>query len=142
MDSFTRHYSAGLIIIVIVLIVIGVRSSWQPRVDELNVLLQADPLVTNYPYQFRVVSFEDGVATMLTPRSFDIPAHRFLQVIYPRLNGLREDDPAMAAAQQALVDAQKRSMDIVEAQPDVKSVHWSLDVRWLADHGIAGPIPR
>jgi hypothetical protein len=142
MDRFTRNYIAGLVIIVIVFAVIGIRSSWQPRADELNVMLQADPLVVNYPYRFRVVSYQDGVATMLTPRNFDIPAYRFLQVIYPRLHGLAEDDPAMAAAQQALVNAQKRALDLVEAQPDVKSVHWSLDVRWLADHGIAGPIPR
>lgn len=142
MDSFTRNYSLGLGLIVIVLIVLVVRSSWQPRVGEINAMLQTDPLVTNYPYQFRVVSFDDGVATMLTPRSFDVPAHRFLEIIYPQLYGLPEDAPAMAAAQQALVDAQKRAMELVEGLPDVKAVHWSLDVRWLADHGIVGPVTR
>ena len=141
MDNFTRTYSVLLGVIVLALVVIGVRSSWQPGVDSMNAMLEADPLVAAYPYQFRVVAFSDGVATMRTPRSFDIPAYRFLQVIYPNLNGLREDDPQMIAAQQALVDAQKRSMDLIEALPEVDSVHWELDVRWLADHGIANPTP-
>ena len=141
MDNFTRTYSVLLGVIGLALVVIGVRSSWQPGVDDMNAVLEADPVVSNYPYQFRVVSFSDGVATMLTPRSFDIPAYRFLQVIYPNLNGLREDDPKMIAAQKALVDAQKRSMDLIEALPEVDSVHWVLDVRWLADHGIANPTP-
>lgn len=140
MDRFTRNYIVGLGILVIVIVGLVIRSSWQPRVNEINAILQSDPLIANYPYQFRAVSFDNGIATLLTPRSYDVPAYRFLEIIYPQLAGKTEVDPAMVAAQKALVDAQKRAMEIVEGLPDVKSLHWALDVRWLADHGVVAPV--
>lgn len=142
MDAFTRNYSAGLGLIALVLIGIWLNSTWQPRVSEINAVLQSDPLVAKYPYQFRAVSFDNGIATLLTPRSFDVPAARFLTIIYPELAGKGEVDPAMAAAQQALVDSQKRAMELVEGLPYVTAVRWELDIRWLADHGVVGPVTR
>ena len=142
MDRFTRNYSVLLGILFLAVIALWMRSNWQPRAWEINKVLQSDPLVAHYPYQFRVVSFEQGVATISTPRSFDVPASRFLEIVYPQLAGKPEGDPAMIAAQQALVDAQKRSMELVQALPNVKSVNWELDVRWLADHGVAAPVTR
>jgi hypothetical protein len=32
-------------------------------------------------------------------------------------------------------------MGLVQAQPDVKTVAWRLDVRWLEDHGVHAPTP-
>ncbi len=142
MDRFTRNYSAALGILFIAFIGFWLHSNVQPRVWEINKVLQADPLIANYPYQFRVVSFDNGVATLSTPRSFEVPASRFLEIIYPQLAGKAEVDPAMAAAQQALVNSQKRAMELVQGLPDVKSVAWELDVRWLADHGVASPVTR
>jgi hypothetical protein len=42
----------------------------------------------------------------------------------------------MSAAQQDLIDHQKRAQGLVLALPDVQRVDWRLDVKWLADHGV------
>ncbi|WP_295385870.1 hypothetical protein [uncultured Thiodictyon sp.] len=139
MDSFTRKYSLGIGILAVVAVVLWARSTWQPRVWEINQLLAADPLVANYPYQFRAVSMENGVATLLTPRSSAIPAYQFVQIIHPELGGKGQEDPAMIKAQAELVQSQKRAMDLVGALPDVKKVAWTLDLRWLSDHGVQAP---
>lgn len=139
MDSFTRNYSIGLAALALALIGLWIYSSWSPRVGELNALLEAQPAIADYPYPFRVRSLKDGVATISTPRSFEIPAVRFLAILHPELANAAQDDPRMIAAQQRLIDAQKLAMVLIGAQPDVQRVSWELDVRWLADHGIAAP---
>jgi hypothetical protein len=135
-DRFTRNYSIVLGIIVIAVFVMWMRSTWQPRVWEINRILESDPAVADYPYQFRLLSLENGVATLSTPRSADFPAIQFLPIVYPELAGLRDDHPSVVKAQQSLVAHQKRAMDVVQALPDVQSVTWGLDVQWLADHGV------
>jgi len=92
--------------------------------------------MATYPYAFRVTDFSDGVATLATPRSFSFPVVRLLPILYPDLANLPQEDPRMVAAQQRLVDAQKRAMRLVQEHPDVREVRWVLDVSWLADHGI------
>jgi hypothetical protein len=136
MDSFTRNYSIVLGVIVLGLLAWWVSAIWQPRVWELNESLESDPTIAEYPYQFRVVAFEDGVATLSTPRSFQVPAYRFLQIIHPDLAGMDQNDQRMIAAQQDLINHQKRAQGLILAQPDVDSVTWELDVKWLADHGV------
>jgi hypothetical protein len=142
MDRFTRNYSFALGVIAVGLLALWLHSIWQPRVWEINRLLAADPAVSDYPYQFRAVSFKDGVATLSTPRSPAVPAVQFLPIIHPELAGKDQSDPAMVKAQQALVDHQRRAMDVVGALPDVRSVDWELDLRWLADHGVQMPTNR
>lgn len=136
MDRFTRNYSILLGLIVIIAGFFWIKSSWQPEVWELDDILVSDPTLNDYPYQFRVRDFHNGVAVISTPRSFDIPAIRFLQIIDPKLAGKAQDDPAMIAAQQNLIDHQKRAMGLILAQPSVESVDWQLDTQWLADHGV------
>ncbi len=136
MDNATHNYSIGLIGATLVLLGFWLYSLWTPRVWELNDLLEAEPVVAAYPYAFRVTKFDDGIATLATPRSFNFPAIRFLPILEPELANLAQDDPRMVAAQQRLVDAQKRAMELVQAQPDVRGVRWELDIAWLADHGI------
>jgi hypothetical protein len=136
MDKFTRNYSIVLGVVVVALLAWWINSSWQPQVWEINDVLDADPELTDYPYQFRVKRFENGVATISTPRNFQVPAIRFLEVIHPELAGLAQDDPKMIAAQQGLIDHQKRTQGLVLAQPGVDRVDWELDVQWLSDHGV------
>ncbi|WP_295449316.1 hypothetical protein [uncultured Thiodictyon sp.] len=139
MDRFTRNYSLGLGLIVLAALALWGHSTWQPRVWEINQLLVADPLVANYPYQFRAVSMDNGVVTLLTPRSSAVPAYQFVQIIHPELAGKAQDDPGMIKAQADLVNSQRRVMDLVGALPDVKKIAWTLDLRWLADHGVQPP---
>lgn len=136
MDRFTRNYSILLGAVVIVALFFWIQSVWQPKVWELDEVLTADSVLADYHYQFRVRSFEDGVAVISTPRSFDIPAIRFLEIIHPKLAGKAQDDPEMIAAQQDLIDHQKRAMGLILAQPGVDNVDWQLDTQWLADHGV------
>ncbi|MBK1617780.1 hypothetical protein CKO42_04785 [Lamprobacter modestohalophilus] len=136
MDKFTRNYSIVLGVVVVALLAWWINSSWQPQVWEINDVLDTDPELADYPYQFRVKRFENGVATISTPRNFQVPAIRFLEVIHPELAGLAQDDPKMIAAQQGLIDHQKRTQGLVLAQPGVDRVDWELDVQWLADHGV------
>lgn len=139
MDSFTRNYSIILGLILVVGLGYWIQSSWQPRVWELNEVLESDPKLADYPYQFRLRSLKEGVATLSTPRSFDVPAIRFVQIIHPELAGKDLGDPALVEAQQDLIDHQKHAQNLMLGQPDVERVDWELDVKWLADHGVHGP---
>lgn len=136
LDRFTRNY---LIVLgsVAGLILIAWIASWNPRVGEINALLEADPLVSAYPYRFHVMVLDNGIAQVSTPRSFDVPVMRFLTIIHPELNGKAQDDPAMMAAQDELVKVQKRVAQIVRSQPDVKGIRWVLDREWYSSHGLS-----
>ena len=136
MDSFTRNYSILLGAVLVGLLAWWLSTIWQPRVWEINEMLESDPTLSEYVYQFRVVDFDNGVAILSTPRSFDVPAMRFLEIVQPGLTGKAQDDPAMIAAQQDLIAHQKRAQGLVQALPDVQRVDWRLDVKWLADHGV------
>ncbi|HSO82174.1 hypothetical protein [Thiocapsa sp.] len=142
MDRFTRIYSIAIGVVVIGALAVWIASAWKPQVWELDQVLEADPLVSSYPYRFRVVSFENGVATISTPRSFDVPAYRFLAIIHPNLTNKADNDPQVIAAQQDLIDHQKRAQGLILAQPQVDSVEWQLDTQWLAARGITvSPTP-
>jgi len=99
MDRFTRNYSIGLIGAAVVLFGFWLYYLWTPLVWELNDLLKAEPVVAAYPYAFRVIEFDDGIATLAMPRSFNFPAIRFLPILEPELANLAQDDPRMVAAQ-------------------------------------------
>ena len=137
MDRFTRIYSIAIGVVVIGALAVWIASAWKPQVWELDQVLEADPLVSSYPYRFRVVSFENGVATISTPRSFDVPAYRFLAIIHPNLTNKADNDPQVIAAQQELIDHQKRAQGLILAQAQVESVEWQLDTQWLAARGIS-----
>jgi hypothetical protein len=139
MDRFTRIYTIGIAVVVVAALAFWIGSSWKPRVWELNAMLEADPQIADYPYRFRVVALDDGVAAISTPRSFDLPAYRFLAIIYPNLANKADNDPEVIAAQQELIDHQKRAQGLVLAQPDVESVRWELDTQWLSARGISVP---
>ena len=108
MDRFTRIYTLLLVLALGAGLFFVGKAAWQPEVGALNRVLKSDRMLADYPYQFRVKSFENGTATLWSPRSFDVPAIRFLGIIHPELAGLSQDDPRMRAAQQELIDHQKR----------------------------------
>lgn len=139
MDRFTRNYSILLGLVVIVGLFFWVKSAWQPQVWKYNSVLESNPKLSTYAYQFKLRSLDNGVAVISTPRSFDVPAIRFLGIIHPHLAGKAQDDPAMIAAQNDLIDHQKLAMGLMLAQPGVTSVDWQLDTQWLADHGVHRP---
>ncbi|NCC28768.1 MAG: hypothetical protein EOM22_11655 [Gammaproteobacteria bacterium] len=136
MDRFTRIYSLVIGVVVIGALALWIGSAWKPQAWKLDQVLESDAALASYPYRFRVVSIENGVATISTPRSFDMPAYRFLAVIHPNLANKADNDPQMIAAQQELIDHQKRAQGLILAQSQVESVQWELDTQWLAARGI------
>ncbi len=134
MDRFTRNYSIFLAVLVLLLLGWGLYED--PAVSELNDRLEADPEVSAYPYPFRVLSVENGIASMQTPRSSAFPVIQMLGLLYPQLAGRPQDDKELMAAQEVLASAQKRSAAIVLESPEVKRIHWVLDKDWLTQHGV------
>jgi hypothetical protein len=99
-------------------------------------MLEEDPTLAEYPYPFRLRSLDDGVATLWSPRNFQVPAIQFLAIVHPGLAGLAQDDPKVMAAQQKLIEHQKHAQALVLSLPDVERVDWVLDTQWLASHGV------
>ena len=114
-------------------------SSGDPKVDALNAAIKQNgsPALRDYPYQFRVLRLEGGVAIMTTPRSPQVPVYRMIRAIDPTVNPRDPNNPEFVAAEKALASVQTEARQIVLAQPGVTSVKWELDRNWLIDHGIA-----
>lgn len=134
-DSFTRRYvyflgallAAGLV-------------WWLANLDfragELNDLLEADDQLAAYPYQFRVLSLDNGVAGMSTPRSAQMSAIQGLRIMFPELVNASAVSVQMMAAQEELARVQWHAGKLIAEQPDVRRVKWILDERWLAENGV------
>ncbi|MEE4277183.1 MAG: hypothetical protein V2I82_01805 [Halieaceae bacterium] len=135
MDTFAKRYLIVLSAIVAAVTLYSLLGG-DKRVDELNTMLAGDSELRDYPYTFRVISLDNGVATMASPRSAEVPAMRFLRAAFPELSSTSVDDPAMMAAQQVLAKKQGRAMQLVESQLDVKGVRWAIDERWFNEHGV------
>lgn len=141
MDRFTRNYAITLGVILVALL------AWMlyedPEVSELNGLLEQDSEVAAYPYRFRVLALNKGIAVVSTPRSSEFPVQRALGLLYPTLANRAQDDPDLMKAQQALAHVQKRVAAIVEGSDKVQRVRWELDHNWLGQHGVQlGMSPR
>jgi len=100
---------------------------------------QGSQKLKDYPYQFRVVKVEGDSAFLSTPRNAQVPAFRFLAVLYPDINTKDANDPAFIAAERLLGEVQSEARSIVLAQPGIKDVRWELDRDWLRGHAIEVP---
>lgn len=138
MDRFTRNYLLGLGALVLLGAVWWV-ASLDYRAGSLSAMLQDDPVVGAYPYAFRVRAVSNGVAEMYTPRSAELPAVRFIGMLYPDLAGLPPDHPEMVGAQQELARVQERARELVLAQSDIDQVRWLPDRGWYEKRGVAVP---
>lgn len=135
MDSFAKRYLAVLSTIVVIGVAYVLLSS-DERVTEINEMLARDTQLQAYPYPFRVLRLEDGVAVMGSPRSAEVPVMQFLRTAFPPLSRTAVDDPAMMAAQQELARVQAHAMEMVEARDDVNAVRWEFDEQWFREHGV------
>lgn len=134
LDRGTRIYA--LLLLALILLWVGWALYEDPQVAALNRRLEADPQVSAFPYRFRVLRLENGVATMSTPRSSALPVSRVLGILFPHVAGKAEDSDAFQAAQRQLARVQTRARDLVLEDPGVKSVRWELDRGWLGSYGI------
>lgn len=92
-----------------------------------------------YPYPFRVLKVEGGVAYVTTPRSFDVPAARVIARLFPAINTKDANDPEFVAAEKQLAAVQAEAQRIVAGQSGISSVRWKIDRDWLTAHGIDVP---
>ncbi len=135
LDNFTRKYLYGLATLAVIAFVLWL-SSLDFRVSEINDLLEADAELAAYPYPFRVMSLEDGVAQVSSPRSAQLSAIQSLRVMFPELQQKDAVSDEMMAAQEALASMQARAGQLVKSQTDVNSIRWVLDKQWLSSHGV------
>lgn len=135
MDSFTRRYIYLLGVVVLIALMVWLAGR-DGRVSELNGQLANDRQLADYPYPFRVLEINDGVATMSSPRSAQVSVMQFLYAAFPALRGRDVQHPEMVAAQKRLAELQFHAAARVRAHPEVNSVRWQLDERWLSEHGV------
>lgn len=110
--------------------------SLDSRLGEIEELLESDPELAAYPYQFQALAIEGRTAVMFTPRSTNLPAVRFLGMIKPSLVNKSEQDPEVIAAQKELGGLQSKVRKLVTSREDIDRVRWTLDKDWYASRGI------
>ncbi|HDK38488.1 MAG TPA: glutamate-ammonia-ligase adenylyltransferase [Thiolapillus brandeum] len=137
MDRGTKIYAAVLGVLMLGLLFLVLYES--PKVSSLNDRLQADEQIKNFPYTFRVLRVEQGVAIMSTPRSSAVPVAKVLDKIFPGLGNSDPASPLFQELQEQLAHTQKRARELILKDPDIKQVQWELDRDWLIQHGVSLP---
>ena len=127
-------------LLVVLLIALGLVGLWFMKQDStanhLNGVLRADPAIQAYPYNFHVMKFDNGVATMSTPRSPQVSVLHFFTYAFPKLDTSNPDSPSVIQAQKQLSEVQEKAAKIVKSQPNVKEIQWEIDKDWYKSHGI------
>lgn len=135
MDRFSRIY-LGVVSSILVVALAWYWLAQDGRVDEINARLDADHVLAAYPFTFRVLALDHGVATVSSPRSAEVAAMQFLRAAYPELLRTSVDHPDMMAAQDVLAATQTRAAKLIRNQPDVTSLRWEVDERWFNERGV------
>ncbi|MBK1719583.1 hypothetical protein [Thiocystis violacea] len=139
MDRLTRN---SIIISVALFILLIVSLAWnnyelRPRVWQLDEVLDEDPVLSNYPYDFRVLVFLNGIVTLSSPNGGgEAPIQPFLIKTDPALADKTAESAEMAAAERHFREIEMRAIQLMLAQPDVDSVLWSLDRAWYHRHRV------
>ena len=107
-----------------------------PALNYLNAALKADTELQAYPYQFRALKIDKGIATLTTPRSPEVSVLQFLKIAQPTLDTSNPDSPDMIAAQKALAHVQEHAGKLAKAQPGITDIQWEIDRSWYASHGL------
>lgn len=107
-----------------------------PIVWRLNGQLKDNEALAEYPYQYRVLDFRNGVATLSTPRAANFGAFRALRILYPELADEPDDSPRLYEAQEEMARVQALAAGVIKANPEVSRIAWKLDERWLYNNGV------
>lgn len=136
MKLFVRNYILMSFLLVL-LFAAAWFSSHNPRVSELNELLTNDLQLSQYPYEFKVISVKDNTVEIASPKTAQVPSVRFLRVIFPELAGKSAVNPEVLQAQIELAKLQGRAKKLVTLEADVEQVKWIIDEAWYSEHGIS-----
>ncbi|MFB1485701.1 MULTISPECIES: hypothetical protein [unclassified Thiocapsa] len=145
MDRFTRNAVIGsgvLLVLLILSLLPWGGMAFGPRIWQLNAVLERDPILAEYPYDFKALLFLNGIVTLTRPYDADVPINEALVAMDPTLAGKPADDPAVVAARGGLQRMEFHAIGLMLAEPDVGSIVWSLDRAWLNRRGIAFPAPN
>jgi hypothetical protein len=135
LDRFTRTY----LVVLTVIAVAGIAwwlSTWDSRLSQMNKILASDAQLAGYPYQFKVISLENGVAEISSPRSAEVPVIQFLRIIHPEFNNSSVVDESVMAAQDELARMQSHAGKLVSDMDEVDSIRWTIDRKWYASNGV------
>lgn len=135
LDPFLKRYLVGMALLLVAGLVYFITQQ-DSRVSQINDKLATAPALVDYPYRFKVLSLEDGVAVVSSPRSAEMGPMHFLRILDPSLNDKDVVHPDMMAAQDLLVEKQSAAGRIVSGEPGVTRIRWQLDERWYARHGV------
>lgn len=111
----------------------------RPRVWQLNEVLEQDPVLAEYPYDFKVLLFLNGVVTLTSPQASEAPLRPFLNRIDPSLADKPADAPEVVEAERRFRAIEMQAIQVMLSQPDVESVIWSLDRAWYHKNRVQLP---
>jgi hypothetical protein len=112
----------------------------RPRVWQLNEVLEQDPMLAEYPYDFKVLLFLNGVVTLTSPHASEMPLRPFLNRIDPSLADKPADAPEVIEAERRFRAIEMQAIKVMISLPDVESVLWSLDRAWYHKNRV--PLPK
>ena len=135
MDRGTKIYGIVLGTFCIVLAVIFLYES--PKVQDLNNQLESIKEINDFPYQFKVLRVNNGIATMNSPISTELPCGKVIAIIFPSLKGKSLLSPEYQNAQKLLAKVQMLASKNVKSDQDISRIVWELDRSWLIQNGVS-----
>ena len=135
MDRGTKIYGIVLGTFCIVLAVIFLYES--PKVQDLNNQLESIKEINDFPYQFKVLRVNNGIATMNSPISTELPCGKVIAIIFPSLKGKSLLSPEYQNAQKLLAKVQMLASKSVKSDQDISRIVWELDRSWLIQNGVS-----
>lgn len=135
MDRGTKIYALVLGIICLILAFTFLYES--PKVSQLNTQLQSIQAIHEFPYRFKVLRVNNGVATMNSPISTELPCGKVIGILFPALQGKSLQSPEYPKAQQLLAKVQMLAGNTVKSDPDIHHIVWELDRNWLIHNGVS-----
>jgi hypothetical protein len=100
------------------------------EIISLNERLQEDKALTSYPYRFRVLRVDGNTAVMSSPRSFNISTQQALELLFPGMRSLGDNDRERQRAEREFAQLQARAGQIVIKDEGINRVRWELDENW------------
>ena len=135
MDRGTKIYASILGIICITLAAVFLYET--PKVRELNNRLEAINEINDFPYQFKVLRVENGIATLNSPVSIDLPCGKVIGIIFPSIKGKSLLSSEYQDAQKLLAKVQMLAGKTIKSDPDINKIAWELDRSWLIQNGVS-----
>ena len=134
MDKGTKIYTLILGLFCLSLAFIFLYES--PQIKSLNNQLESINEIKDFPYSFRVLRINNGVATMNSPISTDLPCGEVIGLIFPEIKNKSLLSAEYQDAQEQLARVQMLAGNTIKSNPAINKIVWELDKSWLIQHGV------